>query len=326
MQHRLSSSFVPASALTCLVIAFVASANPDVTVLEAPQLGTHAVRSNTSIQSVVLAPNGSTSTSDGLVTITAGTPGQLGLSGFPAGVQLSLVWDPAPATRNRSGLPPAWLVDQQTNQPSTAFTDANGAAVVTVGARALSSGDGSGSADGPDIASVPLRVEAGSPANNAVLAHFSTIDFQIDVRNAITTTEETALTFGTVAATASAAHQAQLRVSAAGGVSSSNAGSARLVALGGAQPARITISGASAGATVQIILPGSSIELQHQTLGNGSARFVVDQFESLPTGAVVIDANGNATVRIGARLMTALTTQEYAPGVYRGTYSITFAY
>ncbi|MBR0565932.1 DUF4402 domain-containing protein [Azoarcus sp. L1K30] len=306
--------------------AACAWADPALDVIEGLDFGTFALRSNSAVSALRLSASSKVTSSGDIIPVGGAIAGNYHLRGFPASVVLSFELDNTLMSEGGFGLPEHFQISTY-EVPSSLVTNAAGEADFSIGARLQSSGSGAPYGDAPYSGSTQLRIRYWSAAVNEYLTFIDQIDLSARVQSTLNLEENQALSFGNIAAFPHASNIARLTLSPNGTVSVSSTGpGARLIALGGAQPGKFTVSGAAANQTIHITPQPGSIFVTHTTLGGSTARFVAKDFVTTPNGSAQTNASGQLSVALGASLETEAGTQGYADGEYRGTYTLEVSY
>lgn len=314
----------------CALMIFCSSpwvvAAPTVTAVVPLDFGVLAVKSNAGVSTLRISSAGAQTYTGDVIPIGGAIRGQYRLSGFPAGVLLEVQLDNATLSTGGGGLPEYLQVTSYENP--TLVSDGAGEALVPLGATLETSGSGIMYADAPYSGTTQLRVRYWSPLAGGYLTHFDTATFNAQLQTAFSITETQPLSFGLVAAFTDSGLAASMTLDVNGNVGSvTNAGSARLAPLGGAQIGLIRVTGAAANYAVTITPEAGSIFLTHVTQGTAVARFVVKNFITTPSSpGARTDSVGELQIRVGATLETEITSKAYAGGTYSGTYNLTVTY
>lgn len=302
-----------------------ARAAPAVTA-EAPfDFGTVAVKSNAAQSTLRLTSAGAVSSTGDMIPIGGAVRGQFRLSGFPAGVLLELEWDNATLSAGGGGLPEYFQVTNYENP--TLLSDAQGEALVPVGATLRTSGSGAMYVDAPYSGSTQVRVRYWSQQAGGYLTHYDLVTISARQQSALNVTQLQPLSFGTVAAFTDAGVAATMTLGTNGSLNVANAGSARLAPLGGAQVGLVRVTGAAPNYAVTITPEAGNRFLTHVTEGLNAARFVVKNFVVSPSSpGARTDGAGELQITVGATLETEVTNKAFMNGNYSGTYSLTVSY
>lgn len=300
-------------------------AAPTITAQVPLNFGLMALRSNAAVWSLNLSSSGTvTPTSGHVIPLGGASRGEYLLSGFPPNTALTLEWDDAPLSFASQMLPEYLTV---TNYSSPAVsTDAQGEAVVYLGARLETSGNGTMYADGEYGATIQMRVIYWLEGFGQFVTHADAVTFSAELKSTINVTQEQGLSFGLVAAHSDPVLKATMTVNPGGSTSENPAGNARIRHLGGALPAIIQVTGGAPNTTLSVTPDPGSILLTHTVLSTGVPQFVVKDFLALPAPTGTTDGDGNLQISVGATLETLATPSAYAEGTYSGTHTITVSY
>lgn len=167
----------------------------------------------------------------------------------------------------------------------------------------------------------------------------------VTVQNTFAFAETTAISFGTIRATATAsgATVATYVVSGDGTttVPASGGAPAAISELTAGTPGEYAISGAAPFADITITLPAAPINMTLTGAPPGTPKFTVGTFTAYildgpnalsayadPGNLATTDVNGAVNFAVGATLSTdsAASTEPYADGIYRGNYTISVSY
>ena len=161
----------------------------------------------------------------------------------------------------------------------------------------------------------------------AVHAETAGTNITVTVQSAFTFTEDTPLSFGTIAVDLDGTNNATLDLNSDGStVFGSAGGTSQLIEIVAATPGTFSIAGAAPSTSINVTLP-TTATLTCGTCSGGTATFSVGTFESadLTSSAITTDGTGAATFDVGATL-TATGTGTYEDGTYSGAYTVTAAY
>lgn len=164
----------------------------------------------------------------------------------------------------------------------------------------------------------------------------------VTVNNAFTLAESSAMTFGTIRATAdttAAGATASLTLPAdgsAGAVTAATPASANIVVITGGTPASFAITNAAPSTPLTLSLPAGIVNL---TTPGGTAAFTVDTFNAIVRGGpndgdayaaanLITDATGAVGFDVGATLHTDAGSpgSDYLDGTYTGSYTVQVDY
>ncbi len=296
--------------------------------IELMDFGVLAIPRNDIVSTLLLPYSGAgVQISGAMIPIESARRGLYQLSGFPPNTALSFTWG-EPATLLPSGTAEPLIVAEFKTPSIT--TDALGGALLPVGASLKTTGSGSVySVDAPYAADVTLGIEYWSADDGRYLTVAESVLVAVELRTAIQLVETSSLDFGPVSAKASntPGEMASLVLGPDGRKTSSDAGTAKIRSIGSASPALVEVIGAAAfyDLTIDVTQP-TTVYLSHSTQGLASARFIVEDFMTLPATGGRTDQYGNLEIRVGATLTTEQTEKPYYAGEYRGDYQLTVNY
>lgn len=322
--HYTRSALASLLAAVCLYPHLLLAA-PAIETVTPLNFGLFAIRHNATVSALRLSPAGGLTSSGEMIAISGAARGEYRLSGFPPGVILRFEIDDAQLSEGGFGLPEFFRVTAW-EHPETLVSNLTGEAELKLGARLQSSGSGTPYGDAPYTGGAQLRVSYWSESEGGFLTFIEQLDVSAQVQSTLTLTEEQALSFGVVAAFPTAGGTARLTLSPRGSLSSVSTGGARLLALTGAQAGKFQLSSAAPNTSININVQTGSIFMTHTTLGLASARFVVKDFTTFPASPAQTNALGALSISVGASLETEATSQGYADGEYRGSYTLTVSY
>jgi hypothetical protein len=292
--------------------------------------GVIAIRSNDAVSTLTLRHRGQPVSNGGgaggLMVVAHGTPGRYRLHGLPplTVLDVSVTATDFPSLDGQ-GVGERLTLDTFTFDALT--TSATGEAELLLGATLRTSGNGSPPPEGVYRGAFEIELRYWSVPDQAYVQREFGAFVRFELRSSIIAEELAPLRFGLLTAFADPARQATLRLSPAGAIAMSHAVPARVEAIAGATPGRIRVSGAAPGQLLKVVFEPDEIHLTPQNGSAGSARFVVGDFTTAPSGlAFKSDTNGTLEFAVGATLKTELSSLPYAEGGYHGVVTVVVNY
>lgn len=288
--------------------------------LEPIDFGTLAIGKNDTPYILSLSPNGNYSFSTSYFIVSLGRPGRFRLKGLPAyqPVRFELADDVLARPGN---IGPYLTV---TDLPLTGYTtNQAGELEFRLGARLRTDGQGNSYPDSTYTGRAFLRVTIDTLSGPSTTEH--ELDVNVNLQSTLTIVQEQGVSFGQMAAWASALDSASLRIQPNGSIQTSNPSHARLISFGNASVGRFRVTGGAPFAPVTLTLPSTPIILTHQN-AIGSARFFVEDFAANLSGTPSLNGGGELEFSLGATLKTEQTSLPYLDGNYSGTFSMTVEY
>ncbi len=297
--------------------------------LQPLDFGIFAVPSNLNESTIAMPFNGAIPTATGsIVFVEIGHRGEYRLTEFPPSTPLYLDW-PTEVWLRPGGIGPAerFRITDFTNPEVN--TDPSGSATMVAGATLRTSATNTLYFDTVYTGTLPITVQYWSLEVGAVIAFQENVTITAAVRTAVDLAEVESLDFGLMAAVADSdpGEHATLTVAPDGKVTMTQAGSALIGSLGGAHPGLIAVSGAAplVFMTIDVTQP-DTVYLTHDAGGGESARFIVEDFQTIPSGIGRTTSEGQFDIQVGATLKTEITAKPYRNGTYSGRYQLTVTY
>lgn len=289
--------------------------------------GTLAIADNTSVSRFIYPRTGQNIRIEGrFVLIGSGSPGRYQFSGFPANTTLTVSLNTTTMSANGIGISESLSVDNY--DIGTLITDAQGEAVLSLGARLSTSGNSGSYGDAPYSGSTTLRVDYWQPDVQSYVFNTLLIDLEAELSSTLAINQNQQLNFGTLFARSSNTGQAVLTLLPSGSYTISEPGNSRLVSIVKPKQGVLRVSGAAPNYSITITPQAGDVLLEHTTIPGSAPHFILSALLTSPNATGTTDANGELLIKIGGTLTTELTAspEVYPSGLYEGIYQLTVSY
>ena len=299
----------------------------DIEALQFFDFGVMAIPSNENPSTYQIPYTGEGISVEGTIyPIETGQPGQYRLTGLPPNTSLVFNW-PDEITLQPGGptFAEPLLVTDFTNPDRV--TNSAGEVEFPVGATLATTGNDVAYFDTVYSGTVSLQIQHWSPPAKQYVTKSFNLDIQAEPRTAISMDEIEPLQFGTIAAYSDDDKIATMTITPKGKISLTKAGDARITPIHEAEPGLVQVIGAAPFHDMNIdTTQADTVYLSHKKAGTASARFLVEDFKTLPADQGRTDRDGNLEIHVGATLKTEKTSKKYQEGDYEGQYELTVSY